>query len=708
MQKISYLLCPAAIIAASLLTPVSVQACAPLIQDAYVLNKGNAYYPILKKNTALKYFIETSGSMLKDIPVYKDGVETLKAEELDFTAALKKYCPEMPEAEQKKLVAAYLDFCRKFKERKVTAKKDFPVIPAELEEFRLYHLGREELDAPAKKPFSWDKLLSLPPARRHFKTTWVLYLKGNLDKANIHARAAEVRKAVDAGFADTPGFGWGSWKQEMKYGTDPVKVIRATVAAQRNAMDQDMVEFLRYYNPKFTSSENMLSRLNEQEYRQILADPICREFAVIYEQEIKKILTHGIIYKYQCVDILAFRAWNSGHIEEAESFISMQQKPTLLSLYVESEIARYYGHMDLAARKLRQWLKMAEKVTPESNQMLIRRGSQGASSHFTIPEDWKSEIYGVLGYTMVLKRDFMEAARFFYESGQGESDLPYIAERFLSLEQLIEFTESISKDAGIKDKEAVKPYMAKMMKHLTARRAFREGKFDIAKKYMPEKYKGYLDQYLNFLAAGRDEKRDRNERGIALYNAAKILRYKGMELCGTETGPDNFRYNGNYANINIRLSWTCKSCRYDRYLGSWEFCQQHNKFDEWKPGFNAVRNYLTVPAYQRWHYRYLAADLALEAGNIAQDPELLGLINLFGGEIFQLRSPREADIFYKRLVNQSRKTKLGKKADDYRWFPYDIVPLRKEIHRIDPIKSLDDVKQLMKEAFPEKPAIPQK
>ena len=81
---------------------------------------------------------------------------------------------------------------------------------------------------------------------------------------------------------------------------------------------------------------------------------------------------------------------------------------------------------------------------------------------------------------------------------------------------------------------------------------------------------------------------------------------------------------------------------------------------------------------------------------------MLALINYFGGECLRTTSPYEADVFYKRLVNQSRHTKFGKLADKDRWFPYYIVPLRKEVHRIDPIASLDAVKQLMKEAFPEK------
>ena len=702
MKIISKILCPAVVFTLSVLNPVSADACAYLMQPHYILTKGNAYTPSLQKGYAFKYFIETSGDLFKDTPVYKDGLEAQDADKKDFSDALKKYCPKMPEAEQKKLLETYLNFREDFRAGLVSAKKDFPAIPAEMEEFRLYYLGKEELVKTPEKAESWEKLLTLPPERRHFRTTWILYLKGNLDKANIHARAAEVRKAIDAGFADSQGLGWGSYKQEMRYGTDPVKTIRAAVEAQRGAMDHNMIKYLSYYNRKFCIRGDLFAELTEKEYQALLADPVCREIVLIYENDVKKLIARSANLKFRCIDILAFRAWENGDVKQTETYLAMLEKPTLLSVYVESELARYHGSVDLAAKKLRQWLKMAEKVSPLTDMKLLNRGADEDFYRFIIPDDWKSEIYGILGYTMVLKRNFMDAARFFYESGQGESDLPYIAERFLTLEQLVEFVDSISEDANIKDERSCKPHMVKMMRHLTARRAFREEKFDIAKKYMPDDYKGYMKQYLEFLAIGRDTKKGANERGIALYNAAKIMRYKGLELCGTETDPDNFRHNGNFTLVENRYHPSCKKCKYDRHLGSWYFCKEHYNNGEWKPGLNAAKNYLTVPAYQRWHYRYRAADLLLEAGDIAQDPELLALINYFGGECLRKTSPYEADVFYKRLVNQSRHTKFGKLADELRWFPYYIVPLRKEVHRIDPIASLDAVKQLMKEAFPEK------
>lgn len=694
------LLLPSVISATVFVQPV--QACGPFFQPSY-MEEIKPYNVYLHRYNTWTFFVESVDDLFKGTPIYRNGTDSETGEKQDFAAAVKKHFPKMPEAEQQKLVKQYLDFLKDFECGNKKAK-DYPALPAELDEFRLYHAGWEELETRTKYPENWKKLIALSPERRHFRTTWVLYMLGNLDKANIHAHAATCRKAVDAGFADTLGVGWASYKQEIRYGSDPVKTIRAVIEAQRGT-EENMVRFLIDYNPKFANYSDMFKHLSEAEYYQLLNDPVCREFMLIHDLHLSRFLPRSVDYKFRSIDILAYRAWELGKLKQAKEYLVKLEKPTLLSLFIEADMALYYGNITLAAEKLRQWLKMAEKIKTKSGLDQLRR-----SPCYEEDEDeclrWKNEIYGRLGHTMVMKRDFMNAARFFYESGQGEHDLPYIAERFLSLDQLMEFTDSIAADAEKKDNTKYsKPWMARQMIHLTARRAFREGKIEIAKKYMPDSYKVYLEQYLNFLAAGRNEKLGKNERAIALYNAAKIMRYRGMELCGTEDAPDFYVFDGDFAPGYVRGYQDCYLCKYDLVFGSWTFCPKHVQERTWNPGLRAVKNYLTVPLHQRFHYRYLAAELALEAGELAEDQELRALIHLFGGECLRRTSAREADIFYKRLVLRSRKTKLAKAADRACWFPngpYSPI-LEKEICSVKPLKDLNQVKDLMKQAFAEPP-----
>jgi len=77
----------------------------------------------------------------------------------------------------------------------------------------------------------------------------------------------------------------------------------------------------------------------------------------------------------------------------------------------------------------------------------------------------------------------------------------------------------------------------------------------------------------------------------------------------------------------------------------------------------------------RWHYRYIAADLAWEAARLMPDdsPETADVLCEAGGWLKD-RDPKAADRFYKALVRRCTQTPLGQAADEKRWFPQDCQP----------------------------------
>jgi hypothetical protein len=297
----------------------------------------------------------------------------------------------------------------------------------------------------------------------------------------------------------------------------------------------------------------------------------------------------------------------------------------------------------------------------------------------------------------------VEAAEFFYRAEQMENDIASIAEQYLSMDELIKFTEYVSEDAPYNGCGDINPQvkLAKKIRHLTARRAFRENRMDIAAKYMPEPFRKDLENYLQYMAKSKDKKYSADERALALYNAAKIMRFKGLDLCGTEINPDNHRHEGNF--YDYHEVTRCPQCTYDPANGCWKFCKEALSCSPaLQPGLNAAKNHLDVPWYQRWHYRYKACDMAIEAAAMAKDVELKALIYYFGGEILRKQSPAEADLFYMRLVRSCRNTALGSLAEKTRWFPVDnLVPLRKEVLKADPCKSVTEAKNIMRKTFPQ-------
>ena len=107
-----------------------------------------------------------------------------------------------------------------------------------------------------------------------------------------------------------------------------------------------------------------------------------------------------------------------------------------------------------------------------------------------------------------------------------------------------------------------------------------------------------------------------------------------------------------------------------------------------------------MPRNRRFHYRYRAAELAEKAAEWAQDDDLRALANLFGGECLRRRTPRKANVFYKRLVKDSPYTGIAKIADRLRWFP-DCPALKEEMNTLKPHGSVAEVKQLMRKAVEE-------
>ena len=78
---------------------------------------------------------------------------------------------------------------------------------------------------------------------------------------------------------------------------------------------------------------------------------------------------------------------------------------------------------------------------------------------------------------------------------------------------------------------------------------------------------------------------------------------------------------------------------------------------------------------------------------------------MFGGKCLD-KSPQEADIFFKRLVNDSRGTEISKWADEICWFPRD-PDLEKELSAIDGCRDIHEAGRLMENVFKRYP-LPEK
>jgi len=692
MKKLPILLFSGTLFAGAMLITQPLHGCGPFLQPSY-LKSDSPYNIVYDREEALNRMLKLCDDLIPAKSKLPRGADlpTRKAISHDIAAAVKRYLPDMKEFDQQRIVSSYEHFIDSGRYN----FHNFPVLPAELEEFKLYRLGVKELydsRVPGFVPPSWTKLLQLPPEKRHFRTVWVYFMLGNATK---DARYYQLcREAVRAGFADSAGLGRASYYNEFIFASPTMlKKLRVWAEAKKSDPELDLMKDLRY-------DRAALRKCSEEEYAELLADDLGREFLAVFG-DFNRIafLQSGHNYKFRNADVVAYYYYRNIEIGVAKEWLKRMEKPTLLSLYLEGRIARIEGKRDLAVKKLHDWLTMAKNIDPKDSKSILQRRDAATGDTDSLEND----VYGILGNTMVMRRDFVEAAEYFYFANQMESDIATIAECYMSMDELVKFTEFVSKEAPYNGCPDLNPRVesARKIRHLTARRAFRENRMDIAQKYMPREYLPYVEMYLRYLAKSQDKNVSADERALALYNAAKIMRFMGMELCGTEIEPDNFRYEGNY--YKYHEPFRCNNCKYDPVFGQWSFCRDgenlfRNEFAP-APGFNAVKNYQNVPWYQRFHYRYTACAMALAAGKMAQDKELKAMIYYFGGEILRKQSPEEADIFYKALVRECRSITLGKLADELRWFPVDNVILRREITNVKPCASVQIAKELMKKAF---------
>jgi hypothetical protein len=77
---------------------------------------------------------------------------------------------------------------------------------------------------------------------------------------------------------------------------------------------------------------------------------------------------------------------------------------------------------------------------------------------------------------------------------------------------------------------------------------------------------------------------------------------------------------------------------------------------------------------ERFHYRYVAANLMMQCANLLPDNNVLAAEALFwGGKFLHYNDPAAADPFYKALVRRNPKLLVARQADELRWFPKEFT-----------------------------------
>ena len=160
------------------------------------------------------------------------------------------------------------------------------------------------------------------------------------------------------------------------------------------------------------------------------------------------------------------------------------------------------------------------------------------------------------------------------------------------------------------------------LRYLLARRLIRNNKLIQALAYIPVELRQFLKNLIYYSNRIDNTKLSNNERALSAYNAARIIRWHGMELLGTELWPDYQCLGGAFNYFSISPDWAKKR-------GLNEIA-------------NIAKNHAPKPN-RRFHYRFKACNVMRKCLKLAEDDNLKLLANLAIGYWLYRKYPKEAD-----------------------------------------------------------------
>lgn len=181
------------------------------------------------------------------------------------------------------------------------------------------------------------------------------------------------------------------------------------------------------------------------------------------------------------------------------------------------------------------------------------------------------------------------------------ADAVHIAERVLTVEELIAFVERTAPDlvpAPERD-HAWGELTPWLLRDLLGRRLMRAGRFDDARRYLsPDRV---LTAWRYAAALARADRGDSIDRAAGYYDASMIARQDGLEILGTSHAPDWGLYHGAYEPD----AWRASTDEPAPPRSRWSTPAEDDRVAAHAPSPDL-----------RFHYRFIASDLAELAADL--------------------------------------------------------------------------------------------
>jgi len=545
-------------------------------------------------------------------------------------------------------------------------------LPAEFEDYIrgaiLYHRGEME-EARAE----WQRLLSRPASERRFRSTWAAFMMGKTWIEKAPEKALEwfrrTRELAAEGFADSLSLATSSYGWEAFVALGKKEYIRAIhlYLEQFRANDGGGLTSLRTVARRILEEGGVAleAAAKDAEARCIVtAHMLCQmSFTLPSESPLKQKVEAWLaavdaagIKDVEGADRLAWLAYKAGRIDLARRWLARAPDGSPIASWIRAKLALRAGRIDEAARILSTLVHLF----PEGQSWgSLPVDGDGVCGRRTPAE----RIQGEIAVLEMGRRNYREALDALLRADYW-FDAAYVAERVLTAEELKDYVDSTWSEEASKEPRKNRFWISfpttdhqkrTEIRSLLGRRLARLQRFDDALPYLPASLHEHLALYVRSLEEGKDGSRQADARAESLWRAARIARHLGMELFGTELDPDWQSVGGSY---ELRAFGDSRS-------GD-DIPERFRADEDEKSRASAHK----ATPQKRFHYRYLAADLAMTAAMLLpQNSDRAARYLAVGGSWLAKRDPRAADAFYKTLVRRCRKTALGEEADKIRWFP---------------------------------------
>ncbi|OHB76738.1 MAG: hypothetical protein A2Z34_02790 [Planctomycetes bacterium RBG_16_59_8] len=663
-------------------------ACGPYFPNAYLI-RGNEYHVLripgagffheLLRITDTRETPPPPGN----IPRSEWG-RTLAADCSDLSAELER--KGMAQDERGRIVGEYLalrTMMLDIEHVEHTADLDQfqPLLDRIPLEFSLYILGAEafhhdDLDEAIRY---WTKLLDLPEEQRRYRSIWSAFMLGRSFKTRDPLKADAFYEQVSVlqqrGLVDSLALAptalgeraliaWGAgdpvraahfYLEQFKTGgyiERSVSHASLHILCRAALTDGDP-------DPSALARDDLCRRILTA---WVIAHPSSPETGTKWSAVLSSL---GNDVKIADADRLAVASYSRNDIADARKWLTLSEESSPLSHWLRAKLLLREGKVDDAVKLLRT---LTQSLPPRDEWNRPSLGSMPVR-----------DVYGDLGVLHLGRREYEFALDAFLTAGYWQ-DAAYVAERILTLEELERYIERHQDDPRFNttmrrpicseeddwDNTSIVDANETNLRYLLARRYARLGDWKNARRFYPSAEGNILlhvDDLLRCLNAGRDIGRTPRERAEHLFNAALVAKIWGMELMGTEDGPDWACYDGMFEHQptkvvrhnDIKDSSLPETTRAALKASPDEI----NRSDRHAPRPDA-----------RFHYRYFAADLMWECSQLLpNDDEFTARALWTAGTWLKTLDPKAADRFYKALVRRCANLPIGREADKLRWFP---------------------------------------